>query len=136
MVRNRKALREAMAWRCWIFALHAARTQAEPPLTLNEIRAQCGEQLSRTTIKRHLAWLRAHEYLGRWGPFFRPEHSVLIVPHGNRLHLSTEPPGTETQRGREARSEISQQLRPATSRALRRGARAARARRQPAEGFQ
>ena len=60
---NRKAQELAMAWRKAILEMHTARTQAEPWLTIEEIRRQCDGQLSPITVKRHLEWLRQHGYL-------------------------------------------------------------------------
>jgi len=69
MIRNRKAQDEAMAWRSRIYGMLAARTQAEPRLTVEEIRRQCDYQLSAISVKRHRAWLRANGYLIRDGSF-------------------------------------------------------------------
>jgi hypothetical protein len=63
MVRNRKSRDQAMQWRRFIYVLHAVRTQAEPRLTIEDIRQLCGCQLSVITVRRHLAWLRARGYL-------------------------------------------------------------------------
>ncbi|HEV7985067.1 MAG TPA: hypothetical protein VGP20_02800 [Steroidobacteraceae bacterium] len=60
---NRQKQQEAHDWRMRIFDMHTLRSQAEPRLTIKRLSHLCEGKLSASTIRRHLAWLRAKKYL-------------------------------------------------------------------------
>jgi hypothetical protein len=79
LIRNRQAREEAMERRRRLLELHQGRTQADPRLTVDAICVELG--ISRSSVKRHCAWLRQHGYLSRSGSFTRTNNEEQIAPH-------------------------------------------------------
>jgi hypothetical protein len=79
MIRNRASRDDAMERRRLIFGIARSRTQADPRLTIDAYCAESG--LSRSSVKRHLAWLRQNGFMSPSGSFTPNSEDGEIASH-------------------------------------------------------